>query len=43
MDNIINILSGRADTVIILDELIEEHGPDPNNWLETFFQRVAEL
>ncbi|MDC0857302.1 VirB4 family type IV secretion/conjugal transfer ATPase [Rickettsiales bacterium] len=43
MDNVINILSGRADTVIILDELIEEYGSDPNNWLELFFDRVAEL
>lgn len=43
MDNVINVLSGRADTVIILDELIEEYGPDPNNWLEIFFNRVAEL
>ena len=43
MDNVINILSGRADTVIILDELIEEYGADPNNWLELFFDRVAEL
>ncbi|MBL6785541.1 MAG: VirB4 family type IV secretion/conjugal transfer ATPase [Rickettsiales bacterium] len=43
MDNVINILSGRADTVIILDELIEEYGPDPNAWLEIFFQKVNEL
>jgi type IV secretion system protein VirB4 len=43
MDNVINILSGRADTVVILDELIAKHGPDPSQWLEIFFQRVADL
>lgn len=43
MDDIINVLSGRADTVIILDELIEKYGRDPDNWLQMFFDRVADL
>jgi len=40
MDNVINVLSGRAETVILLDEIIEEVGVDPDNWVEIFFERV---
>ena len=43
MDDIINILSGRADTVIILDEIIAEVGTDPDLWLPIFFERIADL
>lgn len=43
MDDIVSVLSGRADTVIILDELIEKYGRDPDNWLHLFFERIAEL
>ncbi len=40
MENIINVLSGRADTVLILDEVIKEHGEDPSDWLPVFWERV---
>ena len=43
MDNVINVLSGRADTVILLDEIVEELGSRPEDWLPVFFDRVAEL
>ena len=43
MDDVINVLSGRADTVILLDEIIEEVGDDPEKWLPVFFERVREL
>ncbi|CAL7959299.1 type IV secretion system protein VirB4 [Alphaproteobacteria bacterium] len=40
MDDIINILSGRADTVIMLDEIRAKFGDDPNVWIPKFVQRV---
>ncbi len=43
MDDIINVLSGRADTVIILDEIRSQFGDDPNIWLSKFTQRLKEL
>lgn len=43
MDNIINVLSGRAETVVIVDELIAKYGPDPVKWLPEFYQRCKKL
>lgn len=40
MNDIINILSGRADTVLILDEVMKEHGTDPEIWIPIFNERV---
>ena len=43
MDDIINVLSGRADTVLLLDEVRKEVGDDPNIWLLEFAKRVKDL
>ena len=43
MDNIINVLSGRADTVVLLDKIIEKHGSDPKKWLRFFYEEVRLL
>jgi len=43
MNDIIDVLSGRADTVILLDEIIEEVGTKSEDWLPIFFEKVAEL
>lgn len=43
MDNIINVLSGRADTVVLLDKLIATHGSDPKKWLPFFYEEVKRL
>ncbi|MDA9163412.1 VirB4 family type IV secretion/conjugal transfer ATPase [Rickettsiaceae bacterium] len=43
MDNIINVLSGRADTVVLLDKIIEKHGSDPKKWLPVFYKEVSLL
>ena len=43
MDDIINVLSGRSDTVILLDRIVEEVGDIPEDWLPIFFERVAQL
>ena len=40
MEDAINILSGRAETVGILDKVLQEHGNDPNEWIPLFMQRV---
>ncbi|RTK92049.1 MAG: VirB4 family type IV secretion/conjugal transfer ATPase [Rickettsiales bacterium] len=43
MDNIINVLSGRAETVTLLDQIIATHGPNPKKWLPVFYKEVKEL
>ena len=43
MIDIVNVLSGRADTVIILDEVRKQYGDDPNAWLPEFNNRLKEL
>lgn len=40
MDDVINVLSGRAETVSILDAVLEEYGDNPEIWLPIFQQRV---
>lgn len=44
MNDVIRVLSGRAETVILLDEIIKEIGSDdPNDWLDIFYTRAAKL
>ncbi|MFZ8864700.1 MAG: VirB4 family type IV secretion/conjugal transfer ATPase [Rickettsiales bacterium] len=43
MDDIINVLSGRAETVKLLDEIIIETGDNAEEWLPVFFEKVAKL
>lgn len=43
MDNVINVLSGRAETVVLLDEIREEVGDDPNDWLPIFWEKVKHV
>ncbi|ASI47778.1 MAG: VirB4 family type IV secretion/conjugal transfer ATPase [Anaplasma ovis] len=40
LEDTINVLSGRAETVLMLNEIIEEVGRDPNVWLPIFCQKV---
>lgn len=40
MNDIINVLSGRADTVLILDSVMKEHGSDPEVWIPIFNEKV---
>jgi type IV secretion system protein VirB4 len=40
MDEIIRVLSGRVETVLIMDEVIKEVGDNPDDWLPLFFQRT---
>ena len=38
MDNIINVLSGRAETVLIAEELRKKYGDKPEKWLPHFYK-----
>jgi len=41
MDEVIRALSGRIDTILIMDQVIDEVGDDPDNWLPLFLERTA--
>lgn len=41
MSNIVNVLSGRADTVLILDQIREKYGNDPEKWLPVFYEEMS--
>ncbi|MFI4983577.1 MAG: VirB4 family type IV secretion/conjugal transfer ATPase [Rickettsiales bacterium] len=43
MSDVISILSGRADTVGVLDEIRKTHGEDPNVWIPIFHKKVQEM
>ena len=40
MDDIINVLSGRSETVLLLNKLLKEHGDNPENWLHLFYEQA---
>ncbi len=42
MDDVIWTLSGRAETVVVLDEIRKEVGDDPDVWLPVFWQRMRD-
>ncbi len=39
MDEVIRVLSARADTVILMDQIIDEVGDDPDDWLPIYYKR----
>ena len=41
MKDIINVLSGSAQTVTILDTIRNEHGDDPKKWLPIYYEAVS--
>jgi len=42
MNNVINVLSGRAETVVVMDKMIKKHGDDPKKWLPFFYEEVKQ-
>ena len=40
MNNIINILSGKIETVLMLDQIISKVGEDPFDWLPIFYEKL---
>ena len=43
MDESIRVLSGRTETILLLDEIIKEVGDDPDEWLPIFYKRSATI
>ena len=43
MDEVIRVLSGRVETVMLLDEIIAEVGDRPEDWLDIFYQRSEKI
>ncbi|GHU26195.1 transporter [Bacilli bacterium] len=44
MSDVVRVLSGRAETVILLDEIIKEVGSDnPEDWIEIYYKRSRNL
>lgn len=43
MENVVNVLSGRAETVRLLDDIRAEFGEDPEVWLPVFWRKVKEV
>ncbi len=41
MDSFISVLSGRTETVTLLEDIIKKHGTKPNDWLKAFERKVA--
>ena len=40
MDDAISVLSGRTDTILMLDDIRKETGDNPADWLPVFFRRA---
>jgi type IV secretion system protein VirB4 len=43
MNNIINVLSGRVETVLLLDKIIAQYGDNPEKWLPVFYEEIKLL
>ncbi len=39
MEEVIRVLSGRVDTVLLMQQIISEVGDDPDDWLPIFYER----
>jgi type IV secretion system protein VirB4 len=39
MEEVIRVLSGRAETITLMDQIIEEVGEDPSDWLPIYYER----
>ncbi|MEQ1706561.1 MAG: hypothetical protein ABL867_11415, partial [Rickettsiales bacterium] len=40
MDEIVNVLSARAETIVILDEVRKKYGDSPDAWMPHFQKQV---
>lgn len=43
MTDIINVLSGRTETVLIVDKLRKKYGENPDKWLHHFYDQVNRI
>ena len=37
------VLAGDDETVSVMEEVIEQNGPEPDIWLDIFYQRMHEI
>jgi type IV secretion system protein VirB4 len=40
LTNIVNVLSGRSDTVLLVEQLRKEYGDNPEKWLPLFYSKT---
>ena len=38
MDEVIKVLSARAETVVMMDGVMAKFGDDPDDWLPTYYK-----
>ncbi|MDZ5760863.1 VirB4 family type IV secretion/conjugal transfer ATPase [Lyticum sinuosum] len=43
MDDVVSVLSGRADTVIVLNEILKENGENPEIWIPLFIKKLKSI
>ena len=43
MDDIVNVLSGRSDTVLLLYDIMKRYGDNPFDWLPVFYKECIAL
>jgi type IV secretion system protein VirB4 len=43
MGDIVNVLSGRSDTVLLLYDIMKRYGENPKDWLPVFYKECKEL
>jgi type IV secretion system protein VirB4 len=43
MNNIVNVLSGRTDTILLVQKLRAEYGESPTDWLPIFYEKIKAL
>jgi type IV secretion system protein VirB4 len=43
MGDIVNVLSGRSDTVLLLYDIMKRYGENPKDWLPIFYKECKEL
>lgn len=41
MEEVIRVLSARAETVIMMDDIMAQVGPDPDDWLPPYYEKSA--
>ena len=41
MDDVIKVLSGKIETITLLDQIVAEVGSDPAQWLDIFYERSS--
>lgn len=43
MSNIVNVLSGKGETIILLEQIRAKYGDDPAKWLPVFYEEAKNL